>query len=109
VTLTNGSVALSERMFADAGLTALLEHRLDVAAPGRWKPHRAAYEYAAEVCDVSVERMALIAVHPWDIDGAKRAGLQGWYLDRRGTPYPKAFLAPDLVAADLEQLATLVV
>jgi 2-haloacid dehalogenase len=105
VTLTNGSAAMSEQMFADAGLLPLLEHRLDVTTPGRWKPHRAAYEYAAEVCDVPVERMALVAVHPWDIDGAKRAGLQGWYLDRRHTPYPKVFLAPDLTAASVEELS----
>ena len=105
VTLTNGTAAMSEQMFADAGLLPLLEHRLDVTQPGRWKPHRAAYEYAAEVCGVPVERMALAAVHPWDIDGAKRAGLQGWYVDRRRTPYPKTFLAPDLLVTDFEDLA----
>jgi 2-haloacid dehalogenase len=44
-------------------------------------------------------------VHPWDIDGARRAGLQGFYLDRRATPYPEAFLAPDLVVPDLPALA----
>jgi 2-haloacid dehalogenase len=49
--------------------------------------------------------MALAAVHPWDIDGAKRAGLQGWYVDRRRTPYPGMFTAPDLVVADFEDLA----
>ncbi|TDO29837.1 2-haloacid dehalogenase [Kribbella sp. VKM Ac-2527] len=105
VTLTNGSATLSEQMFADAGLLHLLEHRLDVTTPARWKPHQAAYEYAAEVCGTGLDRMALAAVHPWDIDGAKRAGLQGWYIDRRRTPYPKTFLAPDLVVADFEDLA----
>lgn len=105
VTLTNGSAALSEQMFADAGLLPLLEHRLDVAKPGHWKPHPAAYEYAAQVCGVPLERMALAAVHPWDIDGAKRAGLQGWYVDRRRTPYPGSFTAPDLAVADFEDLA----
>lgn len=105
VTLTNGSAAMSEQMFAVAGLLPLLEHRLDVTAPGRWKPHPAAYEYAAEVCGVAPGRMALAAVHPWDIDGAKRAGLQGWYLDRRGVPYPKTFLAPDLTVSTMEELS----
>lgn len=105
VTLTNGSAALSEQMFTEAGLLPLLEHRLDVTTPGRWKPHRAAYEYAAEVCGVPLEKMALAAVHPWDIDGAKRAGLQGWYIDRRRTPYPRMFTAPDLVVPDFEELA----
>ena len=105
ITLTNGSAAMSERMFTDGGIMPLLEHRLDVTTPGLWKPHPDAYRYAADVCGVPVDRMALVAVHPWDIDGARRAGLQGYYLDRRGTPYPKAFLEPDLVAPDLLALA----
>jgi len=105
VTLTNGAAAMSERMFADAGVLDLLEHRLDVEAPGHWKPHLAAYQYAAEVCGTTVDRMALVAVHPWDIDGARRAGMQGFYLDRRGTSYPEAFLAPDLEVPDLTALA----
>jgi 2-haloacid dehalogenase len=105
ITLTNGSAAMSERMFTEGGIMPLLEHRLDVATPGRWKPHPDAYRYAADVCGVPVDRMALVAVHPWDIDGARRAGLQGYYLDRRGTPYPKAFLPPNRVVPDLVALA----
>jgi 2-haloacid dehalogenase len=105
ITLTNGSAAMSERMFTEGGILPLLEHRLDVSTPQRWKPHPASYEYAAEVCGVPVDRMALVAVHPWDIDGARRAGLQGYYLDRRSTPYPKAFLPPDLTATDMLALA----
>ncbi|MGW6279006.1 haloacid dehalogenase type II [Kribbella sp. NPDC055071] len=105
ITLTNGSAAMSERVFTEAGIIGLLEHRLDVAAPQRWKPHQDAYRYAADVCGVSVDQMALAAVHPWDIDGAQRAGLQGIYIDRRNTPYPKAFLAPDLVVKDFVELA----
>jgi 2-haloacid dehalogenase len=105
VTLTNGAAAMSERMFTEGGILPLLEHRLDVERPGRWKPHPAPYQYAAEVCGVTVDRMALVAVHPWDIDGARRAGLQGFYLDRRRTPYPEAFLPPDLTVPDLEALA----
>ena len=105
ITLTNGSAAMSERVFTEGGIMPLLEHRLDVAAPQRWKPHPDAYRYAADVCGVPVGRMALAAVHPWDIDGAQRAGLQGIYIDRRSTPYPKAFLTPDIVAKDFVALA----
>lgn len=105
VTLTNGAAAMSEQMFVEAGVLHLLEHRLDVSMPGRWKPHATAYRYAAEVCRTEVDRMALVAVHPWDIDGARRAGMLGYYLDRRQTPYPQAFLPPDLTAPDLESLA----
>jgi 2-haloacid dehalogenase len=105
VTLTNGAAAMSEHVFRNGGILSLLEHRLDVSVPQRWKPHPDAYRYAAEVCGVRVDRMALAAVHPWDIDGAHRAGLQTAYIDRRKTPYPKDFSAPDVVAEDFEALA----
>jgi 2-haloacid dehalogenase len=105
VTLTNGATAVSDRMLGEAGVLPLLEHRLSVDVPKRWKPDPAAYRYAAEVCDVEPAAMALAAVHPWDVDGAKRAGLAGVWVDRRRTPYPTAFLAPDLEVPDFEALA----
>ena len=107
VTLTNGAAAMSENVFGNGGILPLLEHRLDVSTPRRWKPHPDAYRYAAEVCGVPVERMGLAAVHPWDIDGAQRAGLQGLYIDRRKTPYPSTFTPPDHTVADFEALAEL--
>jgi len=101
VTLTNGKAAISERMFEEAGILPLLEHRLDVEKPGRWKPHAAPYLYAAEVCGVEPHRMALVAVHPWDIDGAKRAGLRVGWLDRRGDRYPGFLERPNAAGKTL--------
>jgi len=49
--------------------------------------------------------MVVVAAHPWDVDGAQRAGLTGVWVDRRKTPYPLAFLPPDLRVPDLEALA----
>lgn len=37
----------------------------------------------------------LVAVHPWDVDGAARAGMRTAWLDRRGTAYPSYFTAPN--------------
>ena len=47
----------------------------------------------------------LVAVHPWDIDGAARAGLATAWIDRTGAPYPEYFTAPDLAACSLVELA----
>ncbi len=88
VTLTNGATAISDRMLDDAGVLPLLEHRLSVDAPQRWKPHPDAYRHAAQVCGVAPDRMALAAVHPWDVDGAQRAGLHGIWVDRRQNAVP---------------------
>ncbi|CAA9373483.1 MAG: Putative FMN hydrolase; 5-Amino-6-(5'-phosphoribitylamino)uracil phosphatase [uncultured Propionibacteriaceae bacterium] len=105
VTLTNGATSVSDRMLSDAGVLPVLEHRLSVDEPQRWKPHPDAYRYAAEVCGVEPAKMALVAVHPWDIDGARRAGLAGVWVDRKRMPYPGAFLPPSLQVSDLGHLA----
>ncbi len=105
VTLTNGAAAISQPMLERAGVLPLLEHRLSVDVPKKWKPHADAYRYAADVCSVEPHRMALVAVHPWDVDGARRAGLSGFWIKRRKTPYPTSFLPPDLQVPSFEALA----
>lgn len=105
VTLTNGSVALSEGMLLRAGVHELLERRMSVSEARRWKPAAEPYLYAAGQCGVSVDQMALVAVHPWDIDGAQRAGLTTGWINRKDHPYPQCFLPPDVMGSDLLAVA----
>ncbi len=107
VTLTNGASAMSEPMFDRAGVLDLLEHRLSVEDAGRWKPAAEPYRYAADVCGVAVSSMVLVAVHPWDVHGAQRAGLRGAWLNRGDGTYPDYLPPPDLQASDLVALAAL--
>ncbi|MEU8108705.1 haloacid dehalogenase type II [Nonomuraea muscovyensis] len=105
-TMTNGAAAMTERVLARDGLLDLVEARLDVSGPRVWKPGRAAYDYVVERAGVGADQAALVAVHPWDIDGAQRAGLVGAWLDRRGVPYPSVMTAPRVSAPDLRALAS---
>jgi len=109
VTLTNGATKLAENLFAEAGVADCFERLLSVEDAGAWKPSRQAYVYAAEQCGTPLETMLLIAVHPWDIDGAKRAGMRAAWIDRRAVPYPSHFTAPDIVGRTLEEVATAVI
>ena len=56
-------------------------------------------------CEVDNDEAMLVAVHPWDIDGASRAGLATAWVNRTGGPYPEYFRAPDLMAVSLTDLA----
>ncbi len=105
VTLTNGSVALSEAMLDRAGVLDRFERRMSVAEVRRWKPAAQPYLYAAAQSGVSVGQMALVAVHPWDTDGAKRAGLPTGWVNRKDQPYPQTFLEPDATGPDLPAVA----
>ncbi len=70
----------------------------------RGSPH-AAYTHAARACSAGPGQMLLVAVHPWDIHGARQAGMRTGWVTRQETPYPGYFAAPGLQAPDLVTLA----
>ena len=105
VTLTNGSLSLSQGLLERAGLADLVERRLSVDDAGRWKPHPDAYAYAARQCSVPLERCAMVAVHPWDLFGASQVGMRTGWVDRQGSPWPEVFTAPDARGADFVSMA----
>jgi 2-haloacid dehalogenase len=105
MTLTNGSRSTTIALLERAGLAELVEENLSVEEVGRWKPARAAYHYAAMRCGVDPAQIIMIAAHPWDIDGAKRAGLAAAWVNRSKLPYPSPLQEPDLSAASLVTIA----
>ncbi|HSP36807.1 MAG TPA: haloacid dehalogenase type II [Frankiaceae bacterium] len=105
VTLTNGAASVGRGLLERAGLADVVEDYLSVEAAGRWKPARQAYQLAADRTGVPIEQIALVAVHPWDTDGAKRAGMISAWINRNGSPYPSVFTPPDIVGADLPAVA----
>lgn len=105
VTLSNGSAAVAQGLLDRAGLRGHFEDLLSVEDAGVWKPAAGAYAHALDRCDVDPMDAMLVAVHPWDVDGAVRAGLGAAWIDRDGGPYPAHFAAPDLTARSLTDLA----
>ncbi len=107
VTLSNGSAAAAEGLADRAGIRHHFEAMLSVEEAGAWKPASAAYAYALARCHVAPAEAMLVAVHPWDIDGAARAGLATAWINRTNSHYPRHFTAPQVVAGSLTELARL--
>jgi 2-haloacid dehalogenase len=105
VTLTNGSTTIAQHLLSEAGVENCFESFLSVEQAGVWKPARDAYAYALEHCGVEAADAMLVAVHPWDTDGARRAGLGSAWVNRAGGRYPAYFQAPDLEVPSLIDLA----
>lgn len=105
VTLTNGATRVAERLLGDAGVLDRFERLMSVEDAGIWKPHRRAYEYAAATCGTDLSRMLLVAVHPWDIDGAARAGMSTAWVNRSGGRYPTYTEPASLEVSSLPDLA----
>lgn len=105
VTLTNGSPGLTEGLLQRAGVRDLFWKLLGADESGHWKPRPEPYHYAARECGCPPADLTLVAVHPWDLHGAARAGLRTAYLNRDGTAYPSTFARPDHEITTIEQLA----
>jgi len=105
VTLSNGAASVAEGLLERAGLRDRFELLMGVEDVGVWKPAGRAYEHAAQQCGVPASELLLVAVHPWDLDGAARAGLGTAWLDRAGTPYPGCFTPPTHTVRALPELA----
>jgi 2-haloacid dehalogenase len=103
-TLTNGSAKVANKLFTDAGIRDHFELLLSVEDAPAWKPAKASYDYAATALGTTPEQMLLVAVHPWDIDGASRAGFATAWINRTGGPYPDYFEAPDHIISALPEL-----
>lgn len=104
-TLTNGATSLADDLLTRAGCRDTVDGLLGVADAPAWKPAPGSYRWALERCEVAAGDAVLVAVHPWDVDGAARVGMRTAWLDRRGTPYPEHLTPPDVTAATLTDLA----
>lgn len=102
VTLTNGHAETSETLVRRAGFDDLLDRCLSVDDAGIWKPHAEAYHYAARACGVAPGRLALVAVHSWDVHGARQAGLVSGYASRFEGGLLKGFDEPDVSATGVD-------
>ncbi len=105
VTLTNGSVSIADQLLTSAGIRHQFDRLLSVDDADAWKPAASAYAYAALACPAQIGEMMLVAVHPWDIHGANRAGMRTGWINRQQAPYPGYFAPPDVTAPDLCALA----
>ncbi|MGI9083881.1 MAG: haloacid dehalogenase type II [Aeromicrobium sp.] len=104
-TLTNGAASIPETLLARAGVDDVMERFLSVDDAGIWKPHPDAYHYALRTLGAGAEATMLVAAHPWDIDGAARAGLATAYVNRNARPYPGHFQRADVEVTSLVDLA----
>ena len=104
VTLSHGSPGVAEAGLFRGGVAPLVERTLTSETVRAWKPDRAAYLWAAGVCDVPPEAMALVAVHSWDVQGAQRAGLTGAWCSRSESRWAGVFEPPHVQGATLTEV-----
>ena len=104
-TLTNSTAEVGDAQVTNAGLRDLFEQTLSADAVRRLKPAPEPYRMAAERFGVAVGDVRLVAAHAWDVAGALRAGCAAAFVARPGQVLDPLVPAPDIVGADLREVA----
>ncbi|MEU2349716.1 HAD family hydrolase [Modestobacter sp. NPDC049651] len=104
VTLSHGTPGVAEAALTRGGVVALVERTLSSETVRAWKPAREAYLWAVGVCQVAPARMALVAAHAWDVQGAQAAGLTGAFVPRSERVFADVLGEPDVQAASLPEV-----
>jgi 2-haloacid dehalogenase len=105
VTLTNSTQQVAEAQLENSGLRAYFEQILSADAVRRLKPAPEPYHMATESLGVEMEGVRLIAAHAWDVAGALRAGCAAAFVARPGMVLDPLVERPDVVGADLREVA----
>ena len=105
VALTNSGDDGLEKRLEDAGIGRYFNRALSVQPAGAYKPDRRCYDYGLSELDVAADSSMMVACHPWDLIGARAAGMQTAFVERPGQAwYPLAEPA-SLTVADIGMLA----
>ena len=103
--LTNSTEQVARAQLEHAGLVDLFELVLSADAVRRLKPAPEPYRMAAERLGVAVDQVRLIAAHAWDVAGAASAGCATAFVARPGKVLDPLVKRPEIVGADLAEVA----
>jgi 2-haloacid dehalogenase len=107
--LTNSPLDVSRAQLDHAGLSDDFDAILSADQVRALKPRREPYELVARTFDVKLSDVRLIAAHAWDITGALAAGCTAAFVARPGMALSPIGARPDIVGADIDDVATQII
>ncbi len=106
VAFSNGVEATARTLLDRAGVLPHLEEVISVDDLKTFKPDPQVYEYLARRLGAEPSETWLISSNPFDVIGAKSAGLKSAWVQRNpNVRFDPWDIEPDLVVPDLERLA----
>jgi 2-haloacid dehalogenase len=103
---SNGMERRVRELLQNAGLIAFFETVVSVDDLKMFKPHPSVYHYLYQRLKVSPDENWLVSANPWDVIGAKSAGIRAvWVKRNTRAVFDPWGIKPDAVVSDLEALA----
>ncbi|WP_110602677.1 haloacid dehalogenase type II [Salinicola lusitanus] len=106
VAFSNGSRQSIELLFDNAGLLAMFDDIVSVEEVRRFKPDAVVYAHLRRRTHSRPDNTWLVSANPFDIIGARYAGLRAAWVQRNPKlPFEPWGDPPDMMAPDMEALA----
>ncbi len=104
VTLTNGSDENTKKLLQRNGLDNYVERCFSINKIKIWKPHKEVYLDTCKMMKTKKENTLMVAVHGWDINGAKLAGLKTAFISRYEKMVSGFYITPDFSAENVYEI-----
>jgi 2-haloacid dehalogenase len=105
--LTNSPLSVARAQLSYAGIADRFDDVLSADEVRALKPAPAPYRLVAERAGVQIGEVMLVAAHAWDVSGALAAGARAAFVARPGMVPSPLGPQPTLIAADIDELAGL--
>lgn len=106
VAFSNGVEATARVLLERAGVLSHLDDMVSVDDIRTFKPSPDVYDYLVRRLGRSAEEVWLVSSNPWDVIGAKSAGLKAAWIRRKpDAVFDPWDIEPDVVVESLERLA----
>ena len=103
--VSNGNPEMLDSMVEHADIGDLLEDTISADEIGTFKPDAELYRHAADRIGTPVEELAHVTAGWFDVIGARHAGLQGVWLNRKDMPWEPFDGEPDLTVDSIHDVA----
>jgi 2-haloacid dehalogenase len=103
--VSNGNPEMLDSMVAHADIEELLVDTISADEVETFKPDPEIYRHAAARTGTPIDQMVHVTAGWFDVAGAVNAGMQGAWLDRKGTPWEDTTGDPDLVVESIHDVA----
>src|SRR6266700_7661267 len=105
VVFSNGSPSMLAGIMDAAKLQEYFQGFVSVDEVKVYKPSPKVYRHVAERLGRAIENVRLISSNPFDVIGARNAGMQAAWIDRSGGLFDPLDARPDMVVSTLLELA----
>jgi len=103
--VSNGNPAMLDSMVEHAEIGDLVEDTISADEIRTFKPNADLYRHAAGRTGTPIQEIAHVTAGWFDVMGATHAGMQGVWVDRKGTPWETFGTDPDLIIETFFELA----